>query len=275
MSSRNRTEKLSTKEKLTKVAAGTLIALGAVGLSACAPNNTEAQPTPPVVTETAEPTPTEAPIETDTSPYFGTEVTIDQVQQYMDMSPEVFAQKPVEERVLVAMYLSQGAVDFPTIAGDGEDIRLYANEYYSVSKNPTDKLPEKPSLDNTPEEALAIVNSLNRMTISIPHPDNSSSLDVDKAILLNSAIRFKGLASPQFFKYQDFIVSLNGSVGPRAMAVKNNLAAQKVITTSELTQDQNNYSYYEYVVEGEEDGSTITTRAYWVPVGGSGIWIGE
>lgn len=115
MSSRNRTEKLSTKEKLTKLAAGTLIALGAVGLSACAPN-TEAQPAPtPTATESEAPSSpeTETPVERYEGSDFERADPLPADLEYLnEMTVEEFKEQPKLEQLRWASWADQYKEEF-------------------------------------------------------------------------------------------------------------------------------------------------------------------
>lgn len=119
-------------EKLTKITAGTLIALGAVGLSACAP--TEAQPPEsPVATETAEPTPseTEAPVERFGD--FEWKDPIPEDLEYLDnMNAVEFAQQPKLEQLRWASWAGQYKdefIDAWMFIGIGSVTEKYDNHY--------------------------------------------------------------------------------------------------------------------------------------------------
>jgi hypothetical protein len=127
-------------EKLTKITAGTLIALGAVGLSACAPS--EAQPPqPPVATETAEPT--NPGVEPSSENLFNHEVPLPaDLQKYADMPLGEFSQLSQQEMAPYTTWLMQYRDDF-------------TNRYYAVSGLSQDK----PMIINENSSAIELLSN--------------------------------------------------------------------------------------------------------------------
>lgn len=274
-----------TRERLgglSKFAA--VAAIGGMALAGCAPTEAQPKPTPTSTSSVETPEPTPTPVETEApvaNPY---EFNIAQadVQHLIDMRLPDLAQQPVEQRLLLALYYSQGQNSGPA----GYDtMREYGEDFFAVSKNPLDKVPDTISVDNSPEEIHRLALTMIRMPWS-QVTSNGVSLDVDAAKHMLLGIYVDGAAAERYgpmVQFADDIVTHNGGRGingPAMAAANGKFFPQSLsVEGSELFTDAaglpcRTLTITEPDVTGENETHTFTRDYCFVTASnGSSMWL--
>lgn len=243
----------------------------AAALAGCADSGTEPTPeTAPTRSSdsSATPTPTEEP-QPPRGPNpanydFG--ITAGEIQPFIAESQEVFLQRPIEERALVALYY-------------GKDVVEFAEDYYGVSGNPLDNpanLPETLSVDNAPEEVLAYIGAMNRIPFTLENP-TSLELDIDASKRMIGSILGLGTFSESYPELIQFAEQLSkrGGLPPsaRTLAAEQILRAQRFIEASEPTTNPNGLPKIDITIQSASNGETRVIEVVWVETPRGGTWV--
>lgn len=252
------------------------IALAAAALSGCAtgeaPEKTPTQTSAPVETEEpSEPTPTPtetAPAVNEASYEFG--IAKSEADRLLGIESVSYESVPIEERAQFVLYHLENS-----------DFIANAEQYASAMNNRNgtnfDVLPAELSPTNTPQEILATVTALDRLTFSVPDAENPNNFDQDVAFRLIASEAVTGKTSPHANKLvtnlSELVAYDGGEVRENTDLIMNSLlATPEVVSATAVTTNEQGRPSIDITYKTDQ-GNTLTETYQWITVGDKGIWL--
>ncbi len=259
--------------RIVGTAAG--IALATAALSGCAtgeaPEKTPTSTSAPVETEE----PTETPAPTETAPVINAEsykfgISQAEADRLFGIDSVTYETVPIEERAQYVLFQADQS-EFV------ENAESYASFTYNLNGTTFDQLAPEPSVDNTPQEIVAFVTALDRLTFSVPDAEDPTKFDQDVAFRIIASQAVTGKTSPHAGKLVENLSQLvdydDGKVlNNDALEINSLLATPEVTDASEVTTNEQGRPSIDITYTSNQGNSTTETYQ-WVTVGGKGVWL--
>lgn len=234
-------------------------------LAACGPAETTPPPTNTPTSEPSEPTPVETETPEVVPDKYDFNVSEQDIAGYLGETQDAFLARPVEERMLVPLFYA-------------EDMPEFAEDWYSISKNPLDQLPATISEQNSPQEIMTVISYLHRMAETIPRADDDYYLDVNAANKMVAGTFENPLSTTSYSYFTDHIQEQanNGGAVPsaRSLAVSNYFTPSLVDLDHTTDLIKEGSDTYRTIRIAQQDGTLFDVTIHWiVAANGTGMWI--
>lgn len=225
-------------------------------VTGCAAAVVDEEPTvaPSVEAESAEPEVTEQPI-----PAADYRVSRESVQVYIDMTPDQFATLPKVEQLKLVAYYMQGSDELGGLIE-------FARNYFEVSGDPRDALPEIIGAENTADEIASVMGYTKRFVFALEGDERQKVL---------YAVLQRGTSSPSYSILYSASLELPDTSEriARIMAGTASLSAVTATDSTAMIQDETG-TYKEVTFQ---NGQVDRIYFYEIPMdeGTFKIWIDE